>query len=309
MYNVSFTYIIYMKITEYIVPVQGHQFAVQATNEDINTPAIIFIHGVLASYKFWNEVLPIEIREQRRWYSVSLPGHFPSKIPEQDHSEPIDEQWFIDYIDKIVKYLVPNESYILVGHSTGGFAALNYATSQPRNLLGVVSIAGFYQGNWGGIEGALVKLAGLGSWTKPFFTLNLALGRLTLPIQKWLSAKLAYDKKSYYASKLTDKMLKCIQPLMKQQKLSNLFPLFNRINTLNILPQLKDISVRTFIIAGNKDPVISAEQSLILASNIADAKVIAFDQVGHMPFMEREKEFSLELIKAIQQIDKMQDEK
>jgi len=286
-----------------MIPFKGHEIAIQAANEEIGTPAIILIHGVLASYKFWNEILPVEIREKRRWYSISLPGHHPSKVPAPYNPESLNEDWFSEYVEEIVKELVGDEKYILIGHSTGGFAALNFATTQPENLLGVISIAGFYQGNWGGIEGALVNLAGLGSWAKPLFILNLAIGRLSFPVQRWLSAQLAHDKKSYYASKLTDKMLKCIQPLMKQQKLSNLFPLFNRIKTLNILEKLKKITVATYIFAGNKDPVISAEQSLILSSHIPATKTIAFDKVGHMPFMEREKEFSLELSAVIEQID------
>ena len=86
---------------------------------------------------------------------------------------------------------------------------------------------------------------------------------------------------------------------MQQQKLANLFPLFNRIKSLNILKTLNKITAPTYIFAGNKDPVIAAEQSLILASHIPDTKTIAFDQVGHMPFMERESQFASDLISAI----------
>ncbi|MCF6319896.1 MAG: alpha/beta hydrolase [Proteobacteria bacterium] len=291
-----------MKITESFIPVEGHLIAVQAANETINTTPIIFIHGVLASYKFWNEVLPEEIRENRCWYSVSLPGHHPSDVPKAFNAKKINEQWFAKYLDEVVKRLVGDKDYILAGHSTGGFAILNYASTQPERLKGVISIAGFYKGDWGGIEGALVKLAALGSWAKPLFIANLALGRLSFPVQRWLSKQLAYNKKAYIKSSITNKMLKCIQPLMQQQKLANLFPLFNRIKFLNIIAALKNIAVPTYIFAGNKDPVISAEQSLILASYIPDTKTIAFDQVGHMPFMETEDQFSSDFIAAINQL-------
>lgn len=281
---------------------EGHQIAVLCANEQIEGVAVIFIPGVMAPVNFWQACLPRSVLDNRRWYSISLPGHHPSVTPKNYDSKEIDEDWFNRLYQSVIKRLVATESVIVVGHSTGGFAALNLAANNFNQLLGVVSVAGFYHGQWGGIEGQLTKLAHLGLWAKPLFLFNLWLGRLTKPIQRYISGLLAYDRKAYFESPVTNSMLEEIQVNMQDQKLSALFPLFNRIPTLNIRDKLSKIKVPTVIMAGSHDPVISADQSLILAGAIKDAKLVVFEDAGHMPFMERTQQFYDELSIALSEI-------
>ena len=291
-----------MNARELSINFEGHQLAVLAVNENIDEPAIIFIPGVMAPVNFWLSCLPESVRENRRWYSISLPGHHPSTVPADYKPQGVDEDWFNRLYQTVIKQLVGTEKVIVVGHSTGGFAALNLAANNFDQLLGVVSVAGFYQGSWGGIEGQLVKLAHLGLWAKPLFILNLWISRLFKPVQRYLSALLAYDKEAYYASPITEKMLVEIQENMQQQRLAALFPLFNRIPDLNIEAQLGKITVSTVVMAGTHDPVISAAQSLQLAAQVPAAELVVFNNAGHMPFMERTGQFNQELIQAIEQI-------
>ena len=62
---------------------------------------------------------------------------------------------------------------IVVGHSPGGFCALNLAIHRAPGVIGIVSVAAFHRGRWGGVEGQLLKLAGLGRWARPLFALNI----------------------------------------------------------------------------------------------------------------------------------------
>ncbi len=288
-----------MKTTIRHVSFEGHKLAVLCANQDLNQPAIIFIPGVMAPINFWKACLPQQILEQKRWYSISLPGHHPSVVAKDYKPSDIDEIWINRLYQSVIKQLVGKEKVIVVGHSTGGFSALNLAANNFDQLSGVISIAGFYHGKWGGIEGQLTKLAHLGLWAKPLFIFNLWLGRLTKSLQRYISGLLAYDRKAYFNSPVTNNMLNEIQSNMQEQKLSALFPLFNRIPTLNIHDKLSNIKVPTVIMAGSHDPVISAEQSLILAGLIKPSTLIVFENAGHMPFMERTEQFNCELTSAL----------
>jgi pimeloyl-ACP methyl ester carboxylesterase len=288
-----------MPIRELYIHFEGHEIAVIAANEHIDEPAVIFIPGVLAPVNFWLACLPDSILTNRRWYSISLPGHQPSKVAADYRPEDVNEDWLNRLYQSVILQLVATRKVVAVGHSTGGFSALNLAANNFDSLLGVISIAGFYKGNWGGVEGKLTKLAGLGKWAKPMFQLFLAASRSIPIIQEYMSSLLAFDHKAYNNSPTTKKMLTEIQDNMQGQNLANLFPLFNRIGNLDIYSKLDAINVPVTVMAGSHDPVINALQSLRLAGAIKQSNLIVFDDAGHMPFMERTDQFNNELCTAI----------
>lgn len=290
-----------MTIRDLHVHFQGHEIAVLSANEHIDEPAIVFIPGVLAPINFWLACLPESILKNRRWYAISLPGHQPSKVPLGYQAKDIDEDWLNHLYQSVISQLEGKRRVIVVGHSTGGFSALNLAVNNSDSLLGVISIAGFFKGDWGGIEGQLVKLAGLGKWAKPLFQASLAISRKIPVLQAYISSLLAYDRHTYNDSPMTKKMLEEIQDNMQAQNLSALFPLFNRISNFDIYPKLNAIKVPVTIMAGSHDPVIDASQSLILAAAIRHAQLVVFDNAGHMPFMERTQQFNNGLCAAIDQ--------
>ncbi len=292
-----------MKINEGFVESEGHRLGYLSVNEHLlNTseqPIIVFIHGVLASVNFWRDCVPPSFKEDRAWYSLSLPAHHPSTVPSNFKPEQINEQWFFNVMNGALKTLLGDKKAIIVGHSTGGFAALNLAIHHAPNVLGVISVAGFHRGNWGGIEGLLLKLAGLGNWAKILFIANLSLSRQSRLIQRFFAKSLAHDRKAYGSNPLSLRMLDNIHPNMSQQRYSDLFTLFNGISRLEIADQLRQISIPCYIFAGTHDPVVHAKQSLLLSSEIPNAKTVFFHNVGHMPFIEDTSNYFSALENAI----------
>ncbi|MCB1153196.1 alpha/beta fold hydrolase [bacterium] len=182
--------------------------------------------------------------------------------------------------------LLGRRKAVVVGHSTGGYSALNLAMHQSPNVLGIVCIAGFHSGKWDGVEGQLVKLAGLGAWTKPLFVANLALAKRSRFIQRMFASFLANDSKAYRANPRSRRMLENIRPNVVEQDAGALFSLFRGISSLEVLDQMAAISVPCHLFAGTHDPVVSARQSLALVGKIPHAKTVVFQGVGHMPFIE-----------------------
>jgi len=172
-----------MKVNEGFVESEGHQLAYLAVNEHLDLqddqPVIVFIHGVLASVNFWLDCVPTDFKNQCAWYALSLPAHHPSTVPDDFSIGQVDDEWFFNVMNGALQELLGDRKAIIVGHSTGGFCALNLAIRQASNVVGVVSVAGFHSGKWGGVEGLLVKLAGLGKWAKGLFVSNIRVSQMS----------------------------------------------------------------------------------------------------------------------------------
>lgn len=278
-----------MKVREGFVEVEGHRLAYLAVNEHLaraDAPAIVFIHGVLASVNFWRDCVPPAFRDGRAWYALSLPAHHPSTVPADFHASQVDAPFFARLMSSALQALLGDRQSIVIGHSTGGFCALNLAIHRAPNVTGIVSVCGFHVGKWGSVEGLLLWLAGLGRWTKYLFVANMLLARSSGWVQRIFTSLLTYDRKAYLANPLSRRMLENIGPNTRQQDPAALFELFNGISRLDIGHQLDRIVVPCYLFAGSHDPVVPASQSMVIAGGVPGAKMEAFPEVGHLPFIE-----------------------
>jgi hypothetical protein len=67
--------------------IAGHKLVALPLNRDKEgTPAVLF-HGVLNSIRYWIVGQTPICRDRFRWYSVSLPGHYPAALPPSDRRE------------------------------------------------------------------------------------------------------------------------------------------------------------------------------------------------------------------------------
>lgn len=298
-----------MKVREGFVEVEGHRLAYLAVNEHLaraDEPAVVFIHGVLASVNCWRDCVPPTFRDGRAWYALSLPAHHPSTVPADFHASQVDEQWFFRVMSGALQALVPDRPVIVVGHSTGGFCALNLAIHQAPNLIGIVSVAGFHVGKWGSVEGLLLWLAGLGRWAKYPFVANLLFARNSPFVQRQFASMLAHDRKAYLANPLSQQFLDNIGPNTRAQDPAALFELFNGISRIEIRHELGRISIPCHVLTGSHDPVVPASQSLVIAGGVPGAKIVEFPGVGHMPFIEAADAFARSLETAIDDLSRGQ---
>lgn len=295
-----------MKVKEGFVESAGHQLAYLAVNEHLasdDEPAVVFIHGVLASVNFWLDCVPPEFKNGRAWYSLSLPAHHPSTVPQNFALGDVDDAWFFKIMDGAIRELLGDKKAIVVGHSTGGFCAINLAIHQARNVVGVVSVGGFHRGQWGGVEGLLLKLAGYGRWAKGLFVANILISQSSYFVRRTFAGLLANDRKAYRANPLSQRMLDNIESNTRAQDPAALFALFNGIAGLEIADQLCRIDMPCYIFSGSHDPVVPTEQSRLLANEIQNSKSVTFDNVGHMPFIEDSNAYFKALAVALKDLE------
>lgn len=278
-----------MKTREGCVEAEGHRLAFLAVNEHLaraEEPAVVFIHGVLASVNCWRDWVPPSFREGRAWYALGLPAHHPSIVPAGFHASQVDAAWFFRVMSGALRALVGGRPVIVVGHSTGGFCALNLASHGLPNLAGIVSVAGFHQGTWGSVEGQLLWLASLGRWAKYPFMANVLVARHSPFVQRQFASLLVHDRKAFLASPMAQRFLDNIAPDTRAQDPAALFELFNGISRLDIRHALGRIAVPCYVLVGSHDAVVPASQSRVIAEGVPGARVVAFAGAGHLPFIE-----------------------
>ncbi len=125
-------------------------------NTEVNNPAIprtanfvhegagapvILIHGIAASLYDWSELIPELTREGYASYAVDLLGHGDSPKPE---TRAYRAQWLIENISSWIDSLRLSEPLILVGHSLGGYIAMEFARRFADRIRGLVLVSPFY---------------------------------------------------------------------------------------------------------------------------------------------------------------------
>ncbi len=92
---------------------------------------IVFLHGFTESLAIWNNFSEV-LSEKYRVICIDLPGHGKSKCIGEVHLM----EDMADAVDNVIKKL-NIESFIIVGHSMGGYVALSYAEKYADKVKGL----------------------------------------------------------------------------------------------------------------------------------------------------------------------------
>lgn len=274
------------------IDIRGHKIVALSFNEEKDGIPVIFIHGVTASINFWEPIqLPI-IKDKVRWYSLSLPGHHPATFPDEFEVGSFNRGMITEVLSDAIRKLVGKEVVILIGYSTGGFAALDIAASLPDMVAGVISISGFSSGKWNGALGLLQKVARSGSLSSLLFKTNLRSLVAKRFIYLMAAGFYVKDKKALYSYPGFEANFDLIYRDAKKLEASSLFPYFNRLPDIDISERLQLISVPTLAVAGECDPIVPPEQSRDIAARVKEGELHILEGVGHLPMFEKPKEYN-----------------
>ena len=266
------------------IDIGGHKIVVKVFNEEKTGIPVIFIHGITATIDFWEPVQTPIFKNNFRWYSLSLPGHYPAQFPSEFHNESLTADMMAQVLTDAIKEFIDDEPVILAGHSTGGFAALNIASHKPEIAAGVISISGFAKGKWNGALGIFQKLARFGIIGRILFKINfkiLASNRWIYRIGVGLYAK---DRKALYSNSDFKDVVEIAYKGTTEFDLNSLLPFFNRLPDIDISEQLPNITSPTLALAGDSDPIVPPEQSLIIAERVQKGEKVLLEGAGHLLF-------------------------
>ena len=279
-----------------------HKIVTKIFNEDKSGIPVIFIHGITATLDLWEPIQTPIFSENFRWYSLSLPGHFPALLPNDFENESLTPDMMSLVLTKAIKEIVDEPPVILVGHSTGGFAALCIAASNPEIATGVLTISGFAHGRWTGALGVFQKLARLGLIGRLLFKINFNILRSNRWTYRSGVGLYANDRKALYSNPNFESVVDIAYKGTKELNLNSLLPYFNRLPDIDITELLPKITSPALALAGDKDPIVPPEQSRIIAERVSKGKKVLLEGAGHLPMLERQGEYNRAITNWIEQL-------
>jgi len=102
---------------------------------------VIMIHGVAASLHDWDELIPVLAGEGYASHAVDLLGHGESPKPA---SRAYHIDWVFEHFLRWMTSLRLTEPAILIGHSLGGYIALEYALRFAAWTRSLILVSPFY---------------------------------------------------------------------------------------------------------------------------------------------------------------------
>ncbi len=123
------------RVEEFKVPTQAN-FVSQGKGAPV-----VMIHGLAASLHDWDFLLPELVNAGYSGYALDLLGHGDSPKP-QVRGYRMD--WIFDHFLIWFESLHLERPAVLIGHSLGGYIALEFARRYPERTRGLVLVDPFY---------------------------------------------------------------------------------------------------------------------------------------------------------------------
>jgi len=271
--------------------IEGHKIVARCFNEEKKGIPIVFIHGATTSLNFWNFLQEPFVTENFRWFSLSLPGHYPSTFPQGFEKENLTADMLTKVLTAAIRELIQDHAVILAGHSTGGFSALSIAEYAPEIVHSVISISGFARGKWTGVLGFLQWLARHGKITEAVFKANLRILVSHRIVYRTGISIFVSDRKALYSHPYLEKSLDMLYPDATGLNVHAMACYFNRMPDIDITDRLSRIIAPTLALAGAKDPTVPPSQSSVIAEKVPNSELVLLDGAGHLPMIERETQY------------------
>ena len=244
-------------------------------------PAILFVHGLGASWQSWLEQLP-EFAASHRVVAMDLPGFGYSESPSEDISIEYYARWTAQFMD-----VLGIESAAVVGNSMGGFVSAELAIKVPARVqrLVFVSAAIFWQNRRRAQP--LVQLARMSD-----AVVARALVRATDDIatrRRLRYAALAtagFRYPQYVSDELAHEMVR------SARRTDGFLPALQALAGYDLEKELPKISCPTLIVWGANDQLVSVKDAERLEDLIPDSRREVFERTGHVAMLERPERFN-----------------
>jgi proline iminopeptidase len=206
----------------------------------------------------------------------------------------IDHKTWADDADALRAHL-GHEKIILLGHSCGGFVALEHARRHGENLAGLILCCTAPAMDYPGVIMAKAQARSTPE------QLQLVVKAFTQPLTSDEEFRGLYERIfSLYFKAYDPKTGGDIVNAVRYNyhafnySASTWFPAFNSLSWLS------EISIPTLIIGGREDWVMPPEQGAErLHAGIPNSELVIFDNSGHMPFVEEQGRFNKVVVEWI----------
>jgi len=256
-------------------------------------PSVVFAHGFCLNATSWHFQLQ-ELADEFRVVVYDMRGHGLSGRPATD-------DWSMEALARDMRVVIDavDPPVILVGHSMGGMALLQYCELFPDTLGSLVSAICLVDTCARDVIGGMVPSA-----TKIAMpALRLLERAATMAAARSPSA---FDKIREARSDLVTLLVRLMgfgpsAPAEQVEFMSSmlasvpaevLVPIVQTLRTMDVSHTLDEIDVPTLVIVGSRDRLTPRAAARLLATNIHGAELVVIPQSGHMPMLEHPDEFN-----------------
>lgn len=257
----------------------GHTLTWEEHSQGQHT--FILLNGYSASRRSWSWLLP-QLGHLGRCVTLDLPGHYPAQTP-PDYTT-LTQDLLLDLETGAAQEICGTGPLTIIGHSTGGLAALGVAARLPDQVQRVISIDGVV---WGPLTGLL----GLAHFLlrHRLYPVFWALWRYT-QIAPWtmMHGVSFYVRQpaAHWRNPVAWQMCRESHPWYRHQRLRSLAALLNMLEVCDIRPAAATLKIPALVMAGDRDPIVPPRQAQWLAQNMPRAHLRLFDNTGHCPQIE-----------------------
>ena len=226
--------------------------------------AILFIHGNIASWRWWEKIMDLLPEEEYQSYAPDSRGCGLTDKPDQGHS--IEQ--FAEDVEAFADALNLKE-FTLVGHSLGGATALRYAIAFPHHVKRLVLL------NPPSAEGTRIARYGyplVKYWQKNKRALGRALKR-TAPTR-------AYDR---FFEKIVEEAFMASEQVFEENA--------RALAQMDLSTELGEIEAPTLLIAGGVSGWSSLKDILNIQRLIPKSRLKIITNVGHSLNIENPQNF------------------
>jgi len=241
---------------------------------------IIFIHGLSGCWQNWLENIP-HFARSHRVVALDLPGFGASPMPPWQVTIPAYGRFVRDFCERL-----GIDRCSVVGNSMGGFIASEVAITEPERVddLTLVSAAGI---TWARARKEPAEmLARVGRAATPL-VLRFELSAIRRPKIRDLAFRGVFHDPNTLRREL---LWENVVPAFKSP---GYFDAMRNLVGYDIRDRLAEIGVPTMIVWGRNDRVVPVPAAFSYKKRIGEnAELVAFDDCGHVPQMERPVRFN-----------------
>lgn len=252
----------------------------------------IFLHGLFSNRFFWEPILP-EFLGIGRVITLDLPGHFPGTVP--DNFSTIEMTELIEIIAEAVRKINWEKPVTLIGHSTGGFAALGVSATYPALVKRTIAITPACSGP---VTGVLFPLLVLHRWkATPFLQLlHKAIFRLPFTMETAFLTSI-YEKNSFLQNPKNREFLAEYANWFSELNIEVMGAYLEMLDRSDIRPLARKIQNPTLVLSGRHDQIVSPKSQKKLALCIPSCEHFELANSAHTPTLE-ERERTVYLMKS-----------
>ena len=244
-------------------------------------PAIVWIHGLGASWQSWLENLP-HFSRTHRCIAMDLPGFGRSELPRGEVTIGNYAKW----IDELLTGLGVDRAAV-VGNSMGGFIgaelALRFTTRVDRLVL--VSAAVLWQEYRRAKP--LVTLAGV---SEAVLARAVADGTPAIALRPRIRHAILRGAGFHAPHRLPVELQ--AELIRSAPRTPGFLPALRALASFPLRDELDDIRCPTLIVWGRNDPLVGRHHAHELERLIPGSRKVIFDATGHEPMIERPERFN-----------------